>query len=103
MVKFNPPALPSNPTSEQWKWWSSCFKEGLAINEVTSAEHKLTFLKTHLGHEYFKFLESVESFDAAILALDAQFKSPSRVIFARHLLLSSTQKHGESINDFVKR
>lgn len=103
MVKFQPPALPPNPTSEQWKWWSKCFQDGLTINEVTDDGHKLTFLRSHLGHEYFTLLEPINAFDAAIAALDAQFRSPSRVLFARHQLLTSTQRPGELINDFVKR
>ena len=91
-MKFKPPTLPVNPTSEQWKWWKRCFTDGLAINEITDDGQKLTFLRTHAGAELFSILESATTFNDAINILDTQFKKPTRVIYARHELLTATQK-----------
>ena len=96
-MKFVPPVLPSNPTPEQWRWWKKCFAEGLAINEITGDAHKLTFLRTHAGHELFALLEAATSFEAALGILgilDDQFSAPSRILYARHQLLTCT--HSEA-------
>ena len=103
MVKFTPPPLPENPTSNQWKWWKTCFMDGLGINEITEDAHKLTFLRSHAGAELFSLLEGATDFNTAIGILDAQFETPTRVLFARHNLLSCKQKPEENVNDFVKR
>ena len=102
-MKFKPPQLPTNPTPEQWRWWKRIFIDGLAINEVVENTHKLTFLRSHAGSELYPLLQNAETFDAAMDILDAQFEKPTRVIFARHELLSCRQKEGERIPDFIKR
>lgn len=102
-MKFTPPALPSNPTAEQWKWWKQCFIDGLSINEIKLDDHKLTFLRTHAGSDLFPLLENVTSFADALVILDKQFQTPTRLLYARHQLLSCVQKPDELISDFVKR
>ena len=102
-MKFTPPALPRNPTSEQWIWWKTCFIDGLVINEVTADAHKLTLLRTHAGPELFSLLKTATTFDGAVRILDGHFTVPSRVIYARHELLSSKQKPDERVNDFLQR
>ena len=77
--------------------------DGLGINEITEDAHKLTFLRSHAGAELFSLLEGATDFDTAIGILDAQFETPTRVLFARHNLLSCKQKPEENVNDFVKR
>ena len=102
-MKFQPPQLPRNPTSEQWRWWKNCFSDGLTINEIKDDSHKLTFLRTHAGPELFPLLEKVGTFKDAMEILDKQFKTPTRIVYSRHQLLSCAQKPGELISDYVKR
>ena len=102
-MKFKPPDLPKNPTSDQWKWWRKCFIDGLIINEITEDAHKLTLLRTHAGPDLFSLLGPVTAFDDALLVLDQQFQTPTRILYARHQLLTCSQKPGELISDFVKR
>ena len=91
-MKFNPPPLPSNSTADQWR---QCFIEGLVINEINDDGLKLTFLRLHAGHELFAILKSVTTFNDALSVLDAQFRRPTRILFARHQLLSCRQKPDE--------
>ena len=102
-MKFTPPAFPSNPSPEQWTWWKQCFIDGLAINEITDPKHQLTFLRSHTGSELYALLSDCADFNTAIAVLDNQFDRPTRIIYARHQLLSSKQKTTESIMDFHKR
>ena len=102
-MKFKPPDLPTNPTPEQWRWWKACFTDGLTINGITEAAHKLTFLRSQAGAELYAILEGATTFDEAITILDGQFKRPTRVVYARHQLLTCTQKPDETVNDFMKR
>ena len=82
-MKFKPPQLPSSPTPEQWRWWKDCFSKGLDINEITEDEHKLTFLISHVGSDFFAILEHAPSYNEAISILDKHFKKPTRIIYAR--------------------
>ena len=102
-MKFKPPILPTDPSPEQWKWWKAVFTDGLVINEVNEDGHKLTFLKSHAGPELFPLLQSATTFADAIAILDRQFDKPTRVIYARHKLLTCRQNDGESISDYIKR
>ena len=101
-MKFRPPELPSIQTQEQWTWWKRCFTEGLAINEITEDNNKLTFLRSYAGSDLFSILVQATTFDNAIALLDAQFKKPSRVIYARHQVLSA-QQGDDNIAEFTKR
>lgn len=102
-MKFTPPELPQKPTLEQWRWWRSCFTEGLEINEITTDSHKLTYPKNHTGHELYELLKNETDFSKALSILDNRFGRQSRILYARHSLLSCTQQAGETINDFVGR
>lgn len=92
MMKFKPPNLPTNPTPEQWRWWKSVFVDGLVINEVEDDAHKLTYLRSHAGAELYPLLQSSATFNGAMGILDAQFEKRTRVIYARHQLLSNRQR-----------
>ena len=102
-MKFRPPDLPAQPTTEQWQWWKRCFSDGLLINEITEDAHKLTFLRAYAGSELFAILERATTFDDAMQILDAQFLKPTRVLYARHQVISCRQKDNESVSDFLKR
>ena len=102
-MKFTPPELPQRPSLEQWRWWKNCFTEGLSINEITTDSHKLTFLRKHTGPELYELLKNVKDYNTALSILDKRFGGQSRVLYARHNLLSCPQRVGESIKDFVGR
>ena len=102
-MKFEPPDLPKNPSGEQWKWWKQSFLDSLEINEILDDKHKLAFLKKYAGSELYTLLKSASTFNDALNLLDTQFKTPTRILFARHELLTCSQNPGESVCDFVKR
>ena len=102
-MKFKPPDLPSNPSPEKWKWWKKCFEDGLRINGTTEDADKLVFLRTFVGSNNFTLLESSATFADTLRTLDRQFLKPTRVLFARHQMLSASQKDDESIVQFSGR
>ena len=102
-MKFKPPDLPSNPSPEKWKWWKKCFEDGLRINGTTEDADKLVFLRTFVGSDYFTLLESSATFADTLRTLDRQFLKPTRVLFARHQMLSASQKDDESIVQYSGR
>ena len=102
-MKFKPPNLPSNRSPEKWKWWKKCLEDGIRINGTTEDPDKLVFLRTFVGSDYFTLLESSATFADALRTLDRQFRKPTRVLFARHQMLSASQKDNESIVQFSGR
>lgn len=62
--------------------------EELPINEIKEDYHKLTFLRSHAGPDLFPLHEKVRTFMDPVDILDKQFKTPTRIIYARHQLLS---------------
>ena len=66
-------------------------------------QRNLTFLISHVGSDFFAILEHAPSYNEAISILDKHFKKPTRIIYARHQLLSCRQKSDESISDFINR
>ena len=102
-MKFKPPDLPSNSSPEKWKWWKKSFEDGLRITGTTEDADKLVFLRTFVGSEYFTLLEISATFADALRTLDRQFLKPTRVLFARHQILSASQKDDESVVQFSGR
>ena len=101
-MKIKPLTLPSNPTLGQWTWWKRIFSNGLSINEITEDAHKLTFLRSHAVPGLIGLIGLSASFADARAVLDRQFERSTHVIQTRHQLLSSRQKEGESMHDFIK-
>ena len=77
--------------------------DGLLVNVITEDDHKLTFLRSMAGFELFTLLESATSYAGAMVVLDQHLKRPTRVLYARHQLLTCAQKPGEPMNDFTMR
>ena len=103
-MKFKAPNLPSNPSPEKMKLWKKCFEDGLRITGTTEdADKVLLFLRTIVGSHYFTLLESSATFAGSLSTLDIQFLKPTRVLFARHQILSASQKDDESIVLFSGR
>ena len=102
-MKFKPPNKPSNLSPEKWKCWKKCFEDGLRINGTTENADNLVFLRTFVGSDYFTLLECSATFAYALRLLDRQFLKPMRVLFARHQMVSASQKDDESIVQFSGR
>ena len=102
-MKFQPPELPTNRTSEQWSWLKKLFTDGLVINKIREDAHQLTFLRSYAGPELFSILDGATLFTNGLAKLDRQFQKPTRVMYARHHLLSSKQRDDESEFSFFKR
>ena len=48
-------------------------------------------------------ISECSTFDAALEILEAQFDRPTRVLFARHQLMTSKQRSDESISEFIRK
>ena len=95
--------LPSNLSPEKRKWWKTYFEEGLRTNGTTEDADKIVFLRTFVGSDYFTLLESSATFGYALGTLDRQCLKPTRVLFARHQMLSPNQKDDQPIVQFSGR
>ena len=100
VMKFPPPGLPMEPTQEQWSWWKRCFFYGWTINGIMEESHKLTFLRSCAGSILFTIIVGATTFTESIGILDAQFKKPSKIIYARHQVLSCKQQDDACITAF---
>ena len=89
--------------SREMEMVEECFEDGLRFNGTTEDADKLVFLRTFVGSDYFTLLESSATFADALRTLDRQFLKPTRVLFARHQMLSASQKDDESILQFSRR
>ncbi len=102
-MKYKTPELPSNRTPDQWKWWKRCFEDGLRINKVDNDDDKLVHLRTYAGAEFFAILSTATTLAEGIATLDKQFARPTRVLYARHQLLSAKQNEDENFTAFFAR
>ena len=103
IMKFQPPELPTNRTSEQWSWLKKIFTDELVINKIREDAHQLTFLRSYAEPELFSIIDGATSFTNGLAKLDRQFQKPTRVMYARHHLLSCKQRDDESEFSFFKR
>ena len=63
--------------------------------------NKLGLLASFLSHRTFELIADATEYDQAIAMLRNTYPKSKNVIFARHLLLSRTQKSNESLAEFV--
>ena len=63
--------------------------------------NKLGLLMNYLTHKTYSFVADTRSYDEARQALNNTYHKPKNVIFARHLLMTRTQKETETIDEYV--
>ena len=93
------PDFPSNPSPKKWK----CSEDSLRLNGTTEVADKLVFRRTFVASGSFTLLESSATFVDALRTLNRQCLKPTRVLIARHQMLSALQKENESIVQFSGR
>ena len=63
--------------------------------------NKLGLLTNYLTHKTYTFVMDTRSYDEARQALNNTYHKLKNVIFARHLLMTRTQKETETINEYI--
>ena len=79
------------------------FLQGIGYQRNHRSRTQTDLFDFACGFGFFAILEHAPSYNEAISILDKHFKKPTRIIYARHQLLSCRQKSDESILDFINR
>ena len=97
--------LPEEPdTTKNFDYWQKTFDIFLTeVLEKADADsvNKLGLLMNYLTHKMYAFVTDTRSYDEARQALNNVYHKPKNIIFARHLLITRTQKETETINEYV--
>ena len=100
--------LPDDPEAVKiFDYWLTTFNTFLANLEERTAEgerdrlDRLGLLTTFLTHRTYELIADATSYAEAQRSLQNAYHKQKNVIFARHLLMSRSQKAGESISSYV--
>ena len=100
--------LPEEPEAAKvYDYWLCTFDTFLTTVLAAAAEeernnvNKLGLLTSFLTHRTYELIADVADYDQARTLLDSAFHKRKNIVFARHLLMSRTQKTSESIAEFV--
>ena len=102
-MKFWSADFSDEPTREQWSWLKQGLVDGLTIKGITEDSHKLRFLRSYTVSGLCAILSGATTFPDATDVLDAQFKKSSRIIYARHQVLSCRQRDDECITALLQQ
>ena len=103
LFKYLRPARLEEPSSKQYKHWKKTFDNFLTKTKTTDDSDKLLLLTNFIHPDIYDHVSDAPTFAKAIEILDNLYIMPINVTFNRHVLRSSKQKDGESIEDFFQR
>jgi len=95
----------SRSASMEWSNWRKTFKnyaEELDQQREDRAVDKLILLINCVSHTVYEFIEECETYDEAITALQSLYVHVPNEIFARHLLATTKQQQGQTLDEFLQ-
>ena len=92
---------------KQWKYWKKCFQNFIG-SIPTPAEgqpviDKLALLFNYIDSEVYEYIADIETYDAAIKAMDTLYLKPTNIIYARHMLATRKQETSESLDTYLQK
>jgi len=106
---MKPSRLDLDPSSrsafKEWRHWRKTFEnyvEELDQQREDRADDKLKLLTDCVSHIVYDFIEECESYDEAITALQNLYAHVPNEIFARHLLATTKQQQGQTLDEFLQ-
>lgn len=98
--------LPDEPDATKiYQYWLKTFDvfltEVLARADEEESVNELGLLTNFLTHKTYAFIADSETYQEARQALNSSYNKPKNIIFARHLLMTRSQKETETINEYV--
>ena len=86
-------------------YWQKTFDifltEVLEKADDADSVNKLGLLTNYLTHKTYAFVADTRSYDEARKTLNNAYHKLKNIIFARHLLMTRTQKETETIDEYV--
>ena len=97
--------LPEDSESTKiFNYWLRTFEGFIATAGAKAGENeeinKLALLTNFLTHKTYSFIAEAATYDKAKTALTRAYHKQKNVVFARHLLMTRTQRPGESIVEY---
>ena len=96
----------SNSAAKEWKHWLKTFENYVEV--LTGAHHeerrnfnKLKVLVNCVSHQVYDHIDECETYEAAIQVLKSLYVKTPNVVFARHLLATTKQEAGQSLDNFL--
>ena len=106
MEKFlRPPTFDVEPSasnsSRLWAHWFKIFTNFLESLNNVEAAGKLRLLINHVSSTVYEYISECSTYDDALKTLKDLYDKPCSEVFARHKLLTCSQKDGESLDQFM--
>ena len=98
--------LPEDTESTKiFNYWLHIFEGFIATVAGNPGENeeinKLALLTHYSTHKTYSFIAEAATYDEAKTSLTRAYRKQKNVVFARHLLMTRTQRPGESIAEYV--
>lgn len=100
--RFEADPLAGQNHQQQWLHWKKTFQNFLEVSKVTEDEYKHRLLINFVSPNIYEYIANANSYESAILALEALFVKPKSEIFARHKLASRKQQPEETIDQYLE-
>lgn len=100
--RFEADPLAGQNHQQQWLHWKKTFQNFLEVSKVTEDEYKHRLLINFVSPNIYEYIANANSYESAILALEALFVKPKSEIFARHKLASRKQQPEETIDQYLQ-
>ena len=102
---IKPKVLDLDPNSDnamkQWKHWRRTFENYIEVDEVKD-EHKLKYLVSCVSADVYDYIEEITTFDAAVELLQNLFVRKPNDVTSRHILSTTRQQPGQSLDDYLR-
>ena len=93
---------PSSPQAAlEWQHWFTTLKNFLLAMDVTDEAAKYRLLINFISPTVYTYISDHKTYTQAINALEAIYDKPKNIMFSRHLLLTTKQQSGQSLDEFL--
>ena len=93
---------PNESTAKkEWKHWRKTFENYIEVAEVADA-HKLKYLVNSVTADVYEFFEECATYDAAVTLLENLYVKKPNEVTSRHLLSSTRQQPGQSLDEYLR-
>ena len=104
---LRPERFKADPTAldavKRWKHWYRTFSSYIVSLTGVSEANKLNALNNHVDFTVYEYISECATYEDAIACLERIYVKPVNLVFARHLLSTSKQQVGESLEDFFQK
>lgn len=92
----------SSNAAKEWCHWKTTFQNFMSSVKDVEEAQKLQLFTNYISHNVFEYVSEAKTYADAVSILDNIYIKPQNEAFARHILYTRKQQHGENMSQYIQ-